>query len=220
MKNYGLNNSLLVAKPSGENTGPGDARQNIELHSQKAGVCIIPESSARTHLHKTTLWITGLPCADKTTLARQITQQLNNCGFRAVHLDGDYLRDTLNSDLGFSPEDRRENWHRVAHVAKLFNDSDCIVVASLVSPSNHLRKTIRDIVGVDSSKLIYAKCSLATFERRDVKGMYKKARMGLIKQFTGISPDFEEPDKVGIAVDTEKNGITEYVEHIIKEWGV
>lgn len=165
-----------------------------------------------------TLWITGLPCAGKTTLAKRIKEELDNRGYRTMHLDGDDVRGKLNADLGFSAEDRKENLRRVAHIAKLFNENGNFVIASFVSPSNQLRKMIADIVG--NFKLVYAKCSLETCEKRDVKGMYKKARSGEIREFTGVSAPFEKPDNGSIVVDTENNNIEECVEQILQKMKV
>ena len=135
-----------------------------------------------------------------------------------MHLDGDDVRGKLNADLGFSAEDRKENLRRVAHIAKLFNENGNFVIASFVSPSNQLRKMIADIVG--NFKLVYAKCSLETCEKRDVKGMYKKARSGEIREFTGVSAPFEKPDNGSIVVDTENNNIEECVEQILQKMKV
>ncbi len=164
---------------------------------------------------QTTLWITGLPCAGKSTLARGIKEELDNRGYKAIHLDGDDIRDKLNADLGFSVKDRKENLRRVAHIAKLFNENGNFVIASFISPSNQLRKMVADIVG--NFRLVYARCSLETCEKRDVKGMYKKARSGEIREFTGISAPFEEPDNDCIVVDTENNNLEDCVKHILKE---
>ncbi len=161
-----------------------------------------------------TLWITGLPCAGKTTLAKRVKEELDNRGHKAVHLDGDDVRGRVNADLGFSPEDRKENLRRVAHIARLFNENGNIVIASFVSPLNELRQMVRDIIG--NFNLVYARCSLETCEKRDVKGMYRKARKGSIKQFTGVSAAFEEPAAADIIVDTENNDVEDCVKHILE----
>jgi len=167
---------------------------------------------------RSTLWITGLPCAGKTTLAKRIKEELDNRGYKAVHLDGDDVRDKLNADLGFSAEDRKENLRRVAHIAKLFNENGNFVIASFVSPSNCLRQMVADIIG--NFKLVYANSSLETCEKRDVKGMYKKARSGEIQKFTGISAPFEEPGSDCIVVDTENNNLEDCVEQILEKMKV
>lgn len=161
----------------------------------------------------TTLWLTGLPCSGKTTLAKRLKEELDNRGFKTVHLDADDIRNKLNADLGFSPEDRKENLRRVAHVAKLFNENGSFVVASFVSPTNEYRKMIKEIIG--NFKLVFLKCSLEACEKRDVKGMYKKAKNGEIKDFTGVSAPFEEPLDADIIVDTEHNSIEDCVKKIL-----
>ncbi len=173
-----------------------------------------PEVAEYIKTLQTTLWLTGLPCAGKTTLAERIKAELDNRGYKTVHLDGDDVRDKLNADLGFSPEDRKENLRRIAHVARLFNENGSFVIASFVSPSNELRKMVSDIIG--NFKLVYTKCSLETCEKRDVKGMYKKAREGEIKQFTGVSAPFEEPAESDIVVDTENSSIEECLGQILQ----
>ena len=168
---------------------------------------------------KTTIWLTGLPCSGKTTLAKQLKVKLYNKGIKSVHLDADDIRGGLNADLGFSQKDRIENLRRVAHVAKLFNDNGILVIASFVSPTNQMRRMIKKIL--KNIKLVYVKCDLKTCEARDVKGMYKKARQGIIKQFTGISAPFEAPDRADLVIDTAKNSLEYCVKKILdKPWGL
>ena len=166
-------------------------------------------------LLRTTLWLTGLPCSGKTTLSKRLKEELDNRGFKTVHLDADNIRNQLNADLGFSPQDRRENLRRVAHIAKLFNDNGNLVIASFVSPTNEYRKMIKEIIG--NFKLVFVKCGVQKCEERDAKGMYKKARKGEIKEFTGISAPFEEPSDADIVVDTEHRPIEECVEEILNK---
>lgn len=166
---------------------------------------------------KTTLWFTGLPCAGKTTLAKKLKKELNNRGYNIIHLDGDDLRSTLNEDLGFSEEDRMENLRRSAHVAKLFNQNGIFVIASFVSPTNDLRKMVRKIIG--NFKLVYVKCDLSVCEQRDTKGMYKRAHLGEIAEFTGISAPFEEPD-ADIVIDTQTRNVEECVKEILNKLNV
>jgi len=167
---------------------------------------------------RTTLWLTGLPCSGKTTLSKRLKEELDNRGIRTVCLDADDFRNRLNTDLGFSPEDRRENLRRAAQVAKLFNDNGNFVVAGFVSPTDEYRGMVKEIIG--SFKLVYLKCSLKVCEERDVKGMYRKARKGEISDFTGISAPFEEPSLADIVVDTEHYGVEECVEQVLVEIGV
>ena len=166
---------------------------------------------------KTTIWLTGLPCSGKTTLAQQLKDKLDNKGIKSVLLDADDIRGGLNADLGFSQKDRIENLRRVAHVAKIFNDNGILVIASFISPTNKMRRMINKIL--KDIKLVYVKCDLKTCAARDVKGMYKKARQGIIKQFTGISAPFEVPDRADLVVDTAKNSLESCVKKILdKPW--
>jgi adenylyl-sulfate kinase len=176
-----------------------------------------PEVAEYIKLLRTTLWLTGLPCSGKTTLAKRLKEELDNRGYQAVHLDADDVRNELNADLGFSPQDRHENLRRISHVAKLFNENGNFVVASFVSPSNEYRKMIRGIIG--NFKLVFVKCCLKVCEERDVKGMYKKAKSGEIKDFTGISAPFEEPLDADIVVDTEKSSVEDCVRKILSSIG-
>lgn len=164
-----------------------------------------------------TLWLTGLPCSGKTTLSKRLKEELDKLGYKTVHLDADDVRNKLNADLGFSPEDRFENLRRVAHVAKLFNDNGNFVIASFVSPLEEYRRMVKEIIG--NFKLVYVKCSLKACQERDVKGMYKSAGNGVIKEFTGVSAPFEEPPEADITVDTERYNVEECVEKIINGIG-
>jgi adenylyl-sulfate kinase len=163
----------------------------------------------------TTLWLTGLPCSGKTTLAKRIKEKLDNRGYNTTHLDGDDVRSSLNADLGFSETDRRENLRRVAHVAKVFNKNGIFVIASFVSPSDELRNMVKEIIG--NFKLVYAKCDVSECEKRDIKGMYKRARLGEIPEFTGVSAPFEEPKEADIIVDTQANNVEECTKLILNK---
>lgn len=161
-----------------------------------------------------TLWLTGLPCSGKTTIAKRLEKELENKGYKVAHLDGDDVREGLNKDLGFSREDRKENLRRIAHIAELLDEKANIdfVIASFVSPRNEYREMIKNII--KNMKLIYVKCSVEECERRDVKGMYKKARNGEIDKFTGISAPFEEPN-ADLIVDSENEEIETCVNQIL-----
>lgn len=179
---------------------------------------IPPEVADYIKLLCSTIWLTGLPCAGKTSLSKRLKEELDNRGFKTVLLDADDVRNKLNADLGFSPENRKENLRRVAHVAKLFNDNGNLVLASFVSPLDEYRRLVRDII--DNFKLVFVRCSLKTCEERDVKGMYRKARGGEIKEFTGVSAPFEEPLDVDIVVDTERYSVEQCVAEILDKLGV
>ena len=162
-----------------------------------------------------TLWLTGRPCSGKTTISKRLREEMNRRGIQAVNLDGDAVRGRLNADLGFSQKDREENLRRVAHVAQLFNENDIFVIATFVSPTNDLRGKVRDII--ENFRMCYVCCSLDECERRDVKGMYKKARTGEIKEFTGVSAPFEEPANPEIVVNSEMYSLEDCVQQVLRE---
>jgi adenylylsulfate kinase len=166
----------------------------------------------------TTLWLTGLPCSGKSTLAERLKEEMANRGFKAVHLDADDVRGSLNADLGFSPEDRKENLRRISCVARLFNENGNFVIASFVSPSEQLREMVKNTIG--NFKLAYVKCSPKVCEERDVKGMYKKARNGEIKEFTGVSAPFDPPLNPDMVIDTETSSVEDCVKKILEELGL
>jgi len=174
-------------------------------------------------LLESTLWFTGLPCSGKTTIADRLQLELDNLpGYKTYKLDGDVVRGpgSLNENLGFSDEDRFENLRRIAHVAKMFNDSKTTVLASFVSPSENQREMIENIVGPEKFKLIYVDCPLQVCEARDVKGMYAKARAGQIPGFTGVSAPFDVPKNPAVVVKTNERTLEECVEQIISELGI
>ncbi|MFX1388589.1 MAG: adenylyl-sulfate kinase [Promethearchaeota archaeon] len=161
-----------------------------------------------------TLWFTGLPCSGKTVLANAVRDDLKAKGMKVERLDGDIVRKSLTKDLGFTEEDRNMNIERVTFVAKLLTRNGVAVLASFVSPYNKIRQYSRKEIG--DFILVYVKCSIEVCEDRDVKGMYMKARLGEIKDFTGINHPFEEPLNADIIVETDKQNIGESKEIIIK----
>lgn len=161
------------------------------------------------------LWFTGLSCSGKSTLAYKVEEELFKRGLRAYVLDGDNVRTGLNKDLGFSAEDRKENIRRIGEVAKLFIDAGLIVMAAFISPYEKDREFVRSIVEDDEFIEIYIKCSLEVCEQRDVKGFYKKARAGIIKNFTGIDDPYEVPEHPEIIVETDKMTVEESVNKIM-----
>lgn len=150
------------------------------------------------------VWFTGLSGSGKSTLAGLLEEQLHRQGKATYLLDGDNIRVGLNKNLGFSAEDRAENIRRIGEVAKLFVDAGLIVIAAFVSPFEKDRDLVKSLIPEGHFKLVYVKCSIEECERRDVKGLYAKARRGEIKDFTGISSPYEEPSDPDIKVDTEK----------------
>lgn len=163
------------------------------------------------------LWFTGLSGCGKSTVANEVATKLQNMGKLTYVLDGDNIRHGLNKDLGFSPEDRDENIRRISEVACLFADAGVITITAFISPYRKLRNFCRGLAGGDRFLEIYTKASLETCEKRDPKGLYKKAREGLIKNLTGIDAPYEEPENPELIVDTDKYNIEESAEIVIKK---
>lgn len=161
------------------------------------------------------LWFTGLSGSGKSTLAIALERELHRRGFLCRILDGDNIRAGINKNLGFSEEDRIENIRRIAEVAKLFVDTGIITLAAFISPTNEIRRMAADIIGEDDFLEIYVSTPIEVCERRDVKGLYKKARKGEIKNFTGISSVFEEPESPALIIDTSKYTVEESVEKLL-----
>jgi len=160
------------------------------------------------------LWFTGLSGSGKSTLAREVEKQLYEKDILTYVLDGDNIRHGLNSDLGFSPEDREENIRRIGEVSRLFYDAGILVLVCFISPYRKDRNRVREIIGEDFVE-IFMKCSLEEAEQRDPKGLYKKARQGMIKEFTGISAPYEEPETPELIIDTEQLNVKQSAEKII-----
>jgi bifunctional enzyme CysN/CysC len=165
------------------------------------------------------LWFSGLSGSGKSTIAKQVQKRLFDKGYQVVCLDGDNVRKGLNRDLGFAPEDRKENIRRVSEVAALFAQAGMIVITSFISPYREDRRNAR-AVAPDCFHSIYIKASLEACETRDTKGLYKQAREGKLADFTGISAPYEEPQNPDLVIDTEKvstddgvNMLLRYVEH-------
>lgn len=161
------------------------------------------------------LWFTGLSGSGKSTIANVVEQELFKKGFKTYILDGDNIRSGINKGLSFSEEDRHENLRRIAEVGKLFVDAGIITIGAFVSPLEKDRKLVKDIIGKQDFVEIFVNTSLAECERRDVKGLYKKARAGEIKNFTGIDSPYESPQNPDILIETEKESIEEVVKKVI-----
>jgi adenylylsulfate kinase len=162
------------------------------------------------------LWFTGLSGAGKSTLSIAIEKELFNKGYVCQLLDGDNIRSGINNNLGFSIKDRKENIRRIAEVAKLFKDSGIIILAAFVSPTKEIRKLAKSIIGEEDFLEIFVNPPLEVCEERDTKGLYKKARRGLIKNFTGISSPFEAPKNPLVDIDTSKYNVEESVEILLE----
>jgi len=161
------------------------------------------------------LWFTGLSGSGKSTIANCVEQELHKNSIHTYTLDGDNIRKGLNSDLSFSPEDRTENIRRIAETAYLMMDAGLVVLAAFVSPYRNDRDHVRNVVGHNNMIEIYIKTSVEECERRDVKGFYKKARKGEIKNMTGISAPYESPLHADIQINTEEITVIEAARQII-----
>lgn len=171
---------------------------------------------AKNNGHKSViLWLTGLSGAGKSTIAHALEESLHQLGANTYVLDGDNVRHGLCGDLGFSDTDRNENIRRIGEVSKLFIDAGVIALSAFISPFRADRQRARDLVNEGDFIEIHVKCPLEVCETRDPKGLYKKARAGLIKGYTGISSPYEEPEKPEIVVDTSVQNVDQCVEQII-----
>ena len=185
---------------------------NIRWHNAS----VAREARAQLNGHKSViLWFTGLSGAGKSTLAHAVEEALYDQGCRTYVLDGDNVRHGLCADLGFAPEDRVENIRRIGEVANLFVDAGVIVLTAFISPYRADREKVRALVGPDDFIEIYCACPVEVCEQRDVKGLYGKARQGLIKDFTGISAPYEVPENPVLALDTAALPLEECVSRVL-----
>lgn len=161
------------------------------------------------------VWFTGLSGSGKSTLAHAVEEKLHQLGCRTFVFDGDNVRHGLCSNLGFSLEDRAENIRRIGEMAKLFVEAGVIALTAFISPLKADRDRVRKLIGSTDFIEVYVKCPLSVCESRDVKGMYKKARAGLIKEFTGISSPYQEPEDPDIVVETAQETLEESVGKIV-----
>ena len=161
------------------------------------------------------LWFTGLSGSGKSTVAIALERELHSRGLLCRILDGDNIRSGINNNLGFSAEDRVENIRRIAEVGRLFVDTGIITIAAFISPNNQLREMVAEIIGKDDFVEVFVSTPLEECEKRDVKGLYAKARRGEIKNFTGISAPFEAPEHPDITLDTSKLPVEESVKILL-----
>lgn len=162
------------------------------------------------------IWFTGLSGSGKSTVANLVEQKLHKNGIKTYSLDGDNIRKGINKDLSFSPEDRTENIRRIAETSKLMIDAGLVVLAAFISPYKRDRENIRSIVKDVNFIEIFINTSVEECERRDVKGLYKKARAGEIKNMTGISAPYEAPESPDIEIKTEEKTIEQAVKYIVE----
>ncbi len=161
------------------------------------------------------VWFTGLSGSGKSTIAIALERELHQRGLLCRILDGDNIRSGINNNLGFSPEDRVENIRRIAEVSKLFIDTGVITIAAFISPNNDLREMASSIIGKENFLEIYVNTPIEECERRDVKGLYAKARRGEIKDFTGVSAPFEAPEHPALSLDTSILSLEESVNKLL-----
>ncbi len=161
------------------------------------------------------LWFTGLSGAGKSTLAHAVEEELHQMGRRTFVFDGDNVRHGLCGDLGFSLEDRKENIRRIGEMTKLFLEAGVISLSAFISPLREDRQRVRSLVPHGDFIEVYCRCAIETCEARDIKGLYQKARAGEIKEFTGISSPYEEPQKAEVVVDTDQLSLEQSVEVVM-----
>lgn len=165
--------------------------------------------------HGLMIWFTGLSGSGKSTIAIALERELHERGILCRILDGDNVRSGINNNLGFSEEDRVENIRRIAEVSKLFVDTGIVTIAAFISPSNTLRQMAASIIGETDFIEVYVDTPLSVCEQRDVKGLYKRARNGEVKNFTGISAPFEAPEHPALRLDTSRLTIEQSVDKLL-----
>lgn len=186
--------------------------QNITWHDSEVTKT---ERQAQNGHKSVVLWFTGLSGSGKSTISVALEKALFERRIHAYRLDGDNIRHGLNNNLGFSPEDRKENIRRIGEVSKLLADAGLITLTAFISPYREDRDRVREILEDGEFIEVYAKASVETCEQRDPKQLYKKARAGEIKNFTGIDAPYEAPEHAEIVVDTETTSVEETVQQIL-----
>ena len=187
--------------------------KNIIYHN----ATVTRERRNQLNRHKSIIiWCTGLSGSGKSTLAHAVEEELFNRGCRTYVLDGDNVRHGLSSNLGFADNDRKENIRRIGETAKLMMEAGVIVITAFISPFREDRKVARNLVSNGDFVEIHCRASLETCEARDVKGLYKRARAGKIKNYTGIDSPYEEPDNPELVIDTDRETLDGSVSKIMK----
>lgn len=166
--------------------------------------------------HSVMIWFTGLSGSGKSTIAIALERELHKRGLLCRILDGDNIRSGINNNLGFTEADRVENIRRIAEVSRLFIDTGVITIAAFISPNNDIREMAANIIGKDDFLEIYVSTPIEECERRDVKGLYAKARRGEIKNFTGVSAPFEAPAHPALTLDTSVLSLEESVHKLLE----
>jgi adenylylsulfate kinase len=186
---------------------------NVTWHMHKVST---EDREERLEQKGSVLWITGLSGSGKSTIANEVAYELHKLGKFAYVLDGDNIRQGLNKNLGFSPEDRKENIRRISEVANLFADAGVITITAFISPYAEDRNFCRELAGEGRFVEIFSYAPLEVCEERDPKGLYKLARQGIIKEFTGVSAPYEEPENPEILLDTQVEGEEESAIKVIE----
>ncbi|KGP74560.1 adenylyl-sulfate kinase [Pontibacillus yanchengensis] len=185
---------------------------NITWHNSK----VTKEDRQKQKNHKSpVIWFTGLSGSGKSTVSVELEKALFEHGVHAYRLDGDNIRHGLNNNLGFSPEDRKENIRRIGEVANLLNDAGLVTLTAFISPYREDRNQVRQLLEDGDFIEVFVKCSLEECEKRDPKGLYQKARDGEIKGFTGIDAPYDEPEQPEVTVETDEMELKESVEVIM-----
>ncbi|TGB01699.1 adenylyl-sulfate kinase [Halobacillus salinus] len=185
---------------------------NITWHDSK----VTKEARQKQKGHKSpVIWFTGLSGSGKSTLSVEVEKALYESNIHSYRLDGDNVRHGLNKNLGFSPEDRKENIRRIGEVANLMSDAGLVTLTAFISPYREDRDEVRELMDEKEFIEVYVKCSLEEAEKRDPKGLYKKARSGEISGFTGIDAPYEEPNAPELVVETDQQTLEESVASVI-----
>jgi adenylyl-sulfate kinase len=220
-----LASTIIMVKPENNlHQQPATQRARAE-REQMAERIVVPHASHVTQAQRaaalgqlaTTVWLTGLSGSGKSTIATELEKRLMSLGRICYMLDGDNVRTGINRDLGFGHEDRSENIRRIAEVARLMNDAGLIVVTAFISPYREDRAMARQIIGSDRFVEVHLDASLEVCERRDPKGLYRKARRGEIPEFTGISAPYEAPERPEIVLGTGASSVEECIEALLAE---
>ncbi len=202
----------------------GQARNNetsMTQQSQHIHACFDKmlgreEKEHQLRQHARVIWLTGLSGSGKSTIAFGLEKELVSLGFLTQILDGDNIRSGINSNLGFSEEDRRENIRRISEVSKLFLNCGIICINSFITPTQNMRALAKEIIGKENLVEVYVNAPLEVCEQRDTKGLYKKARAGLIKDFTGIDSPYEPPPQPDLVLHTDQMKTKECITACLK----
>lgn len=186
--------------------------ENITWNTSKVSVV---ERATLQKQNALTVWLTGLSASGKSTLAYELERRLHDMGHASYVLDGDNIRHGLSNDLGFAPEDRKENIRRISEVAKLFNDAGIVMITAFISPYRADRALANGILGPERFVEAHVAADIAVCESRDPRGLYQKARAGTIREFTGVSAPYEAPENPTVRVDTGTLSIEQSIEQLL-----